>query len=193
MKYVGFLTLTLALFGQSGQQTIPIRNPSFEDTPGQSKLPKGWMSTTPGSTPDILPGAWGVQFMPQDGQTCLGLVTREDGTCEDIGQGLAQPLKAGKCYTFSIYLAHAPKYVGYNNPVRLRVWGGQSRGGKEMLLTSSPLVSHSDWKNYKFLFEPTKNVKYITLEAWYGAGTTFKYKGNILLDNCSPIDTCDRA
>ncbi|MBK7935688.1 MAG: hypothetical protein IPJ82_00700 [Lewinellaceae bacterium] len=195
MKSIGFLTFILFLLGKppvSGD-TIPIRNPSFEDEPGASKSPKGWQSFSPGSTPDVLPGAWGVQFAPQDGRTCVGLVTREDGTSEDIAQGLPEPLKADSCYSFSIYLAHTGKYVGYNHPVRLRIFGGSKRGGKEMLLASSPLIDHDEWKNYKFQFIPEHEMRYITFEAWYGPGTMFKYKGNIMLDNCSAIEKCDRA
>ncbi len=192
MKQLGFLALVFALLGQSSQ-TIPIRNPSFEDQPGNSKSPKGWHSDTPGSTPDILPGAWDIDFAAQEGATCVGLVTRNDGTSEDIAQGLSEPLKGGVCYTFSIYLAKAPKYVGYNHPISLRIWGGTGRGKKEMLLESSPLIDHSDWRQYKFQFVPPRDMRFITFEAWYGPGITFKYKGNIILDNCSPIEKCDRA
>lgn len=195
MKSIGFLTFMIVLLGQPDQTAfkIPIRNPSFEDTPGASKSPKGWQSFTPDSTPDVLPGAWDIPFEAQDGQTCVGLVTREDGTSEDIAQGLSETLKGGTCYTFSIYLAHAKKYVGYNNPVRLRVWGGAKRGGKDMLLTGSPLIDHTEWRMYTFQFVPPHDMRYITLEAWYGPGTLFKYKGNIILDHCSDIEKCDRA
>lgn len=193
MKNFGFLIFVITFFLQPGT-VIPIRNPSFEDdAPAQSKLPGGWQSHTAGSTPDILPGAWGIRFTAQDGKTCVGLVTREDGTSEDISQILSESLKGGTCYTFSIYLAHTPKYVGYNHPVRLRIWGGSGRGKKEMLLASSPLIDHSDWRKYSFQFVPARDMRYITFEAWFGPGITFRYKGNILLDNCSAIEKCERA
>ncbi len=193
MKHFGFLIFATTFLVQPGT-VIPVRNPSFEDdAPTHSKLPKGWQSYTAGSTPDILPGAWGIRFAAQDGKTCVGLVTRDEGTCEDISQGLPESLKGGTCYTFSIYLAHTPKYVGFNHPVRLRIWGGAGRGKKEMLLASSPLIDHSDWRKYPFQFVPARDMRHITFEAWYGPGITFKYKGNILLDNCSAIEKCDRA
>lgn len=193
MKHFGFLIFVFFFTAQPGS-VIPIRNPSFEDdAPAQSKLPGGWQSYTAGSTPDILPGAWGIRFGAQDGKTCVGLVTREDGTSEDIAQGLSESLKGGTCYTLSIFLAHSPKYVGYNHPVRLRIWGGSARGKKEMLLASSALIDHSDWRKYPFQFVPTRDMRYITFEAWYGPGITFRYKGNIVLDNCSAIEKCDRA
>ncbi len=171
---------------------IHLQNASFEDTPRASACPMGWVSFAPGSTPDIMPGAWGVQAQPQDGMSCLALVTREDGTREDISQRLPQTLKPGICYTFSLYLAHSPQYVGYNHPARIRIWGGGGRE-KQQLLASSSLIDHQDWKEYKFQFVPNHEMRYITLEAFFAPGSLRHYRGNILLDNCSPIERCDRA
>lgn len=172
---------------------IHLQNPSFEGKPQASVAPQGWLYFSPGSTPDIQPGIWGVQIAPQDGRSYVGLVAREDGTAEDIGQTLHQDLLAGVCYEFSLYLAHSPRYAGYTHPLRLHIWGGASKGAKEQLLASSPLVDHAEWKAYKLQFVPTRTLRYLTLEAGYGPGVLFKYKGNILLDNCSPIERCDRA
>ncbi len=171
-----------------------LKNPSFEDpNPRASASPDGWTSKTPGSTPDIMPGAWGLQIPALQGKTCLGLVTREDGSVEDVGQCLAKPLKNGDCYAFTIYLSHAQQYVGYNQPCRLRVWGGDGVSSKQVLLASSPLINHAAWKPYTFKFTPTRDIPCITLEATYGPGATFKYKGNILMDKCSEIEQCEKA
>lgn len=178
--------------GMQPDGKILLQNPSFEDKPRASASPWGWESHTPGSTPDIMPGAWDIVVQPQEGKSCVALVTREDGSREDIAQRLPQNLKAGTCYTFSIYLSHAPQYVGYNHPVRLRIWGGAGRG-KEQLLASSVLIDHADWKLYKFQFVPTRDMRYITLEAFFAPGAMFHYRGNIVLDNCSPIERCDKA
>lgn len=172
---------------------IYFRNPSFEGTPRASSTPAGWHTTSPGSTPDILPGAWGIDFVPQAGETCVGLVVRYDGSSENIAQALGEPLAADACYTFSVYLAHIEKYVGFNNPARIRVWGSATKGEKGTLLTTSPLINHSDWRQYQLQFFTKGTVRYLTLEASYGPGTIFKYNGNILLDNCSPIEKCARA
>jgi hypothetical protein len=193
---VAFLAQFAGVFNggqQPGDGKIRFYNPSFEDTPKASTAPAGWRTWTRGCTPDIMPGAWGVQCTPQDGRSCLALVTREDGTYEDISQVLSLPVKKDSCYTFSIYLCNAPKYVGYNMPVRLRVWGGAKPGQKEELLASSPLVSNSDWRSFKFQFVPSKTLRCITFEAYYAPGAVFKYRGNVMLDNCSPIERCDRA
>lgn len=188
----GLLLPVFMLVVQPGEKNR-FRNHSFEDTPRASASPAGWYSDTPGSTPDILPGAWGIEFPPQEGKTCLGLVTRSDNTTEDVTQALATPLSAGTCYSFSVFLAHAEKYVGFNQPARLRVWGSAVKGSKGKLMASSPLINHSDWRNYRFEFFTPTEIRYITLEAWYAPGVIFKYNGNILLDNCSDIQRCDRA
>lgn len=170
---------------------INLRNPSFEDTPRASASPLSWYSNTAGSTPDILPGAWNIQSpKAYDGNTYIGLVTRKDNT-EDVAQVLSQPMKANTCYKFSLMLAHSGNYVGHNQPVRIRVWGGQS--GKEVLLATSPLVDHAEWRPYTFRFTTPYEIKVITFEAYYGPGVMFKYKGNILLDGCSPLEECVRA
>jgi len=191
-----WLSLSYFMFSlqlQPEQKKISFVNPSFEDQPRASASPAGWNSHTPGSTPDIMPGAWGIPFAPQDGKTCIGLVTRDDGTREDVGQTLTIPLQSGSCYAFSIWLAHSGKYVGYDAPIRLRVWGGATAGAKTVLLASSPLINHSDWRQYKLLFTTKQQIRHITLEAYFGPGMLKAYKGNILLDNCSAIEKCDRA
>ncbi|MCB9316583.1 MAG: hypothetical protein H6569_10630 [Lewinellaceae bacterium] len=177
---------------QTGDGKIYLKNPSFEDAPRASACPDGWASYTRGSTPDIMPGAWGVQVPAQDGLTCVALVTREDGTREDIAQRLSEPLQSGTCYTITIYLSHSAQYVGYNHPTRLRIWGSTGQT-KQQLLATSVLIDHLGWKAYKFQFVPNHNMQYITFEAYFAPGALFHYRGNLLLDNCSPIERCDRA
>jgi hypothetical protein len=169
-------------------------NPSFEHSElRESVFPTGWSSRTADCTPDILPGAWHIKFAPHAGRTCVGLVTRETGSTEDLGQQLPKVLEAGGCYKFSMYLAHAPKYVGYDRPVRVRVWGGQSPGHKQVLLATSALVSHTEWRAYDFQFEVSQTMPCLTFEAYYAPGVSFKYRGNVLLDACSAIERCVKA
>lgn len=194
MKKLFSLIFPLLTVGGQPSGKIYLRNASFEDTPGSGKAPQGWYFDTPGNTPDVLPGAWEImEPKAYDGKTYIGLITREDGSYEDIRQSLAEPLKAGQCYTFSIYLAHAPKYVGYNKPTRLRICGASEKGGKLEILTFSPLINHSDWKLYKFEITPSRQVTQLVFEACFAPGVIFKYRGNVLLDLCSPIEKCVRA
>jgi hypothetical protein len=193
-KYFALPLLLCMAFQPQPRIFTQFVNPSFEDPhPRESASPVGWSSQTQGSTSDILPGAWGLPCKPYSGKTCLGLVTRDDGSSEDIGQMLAKPLTPNDCFTFSIYLAHAEKYVGYNQPIRLRIWGGSYPGQKQVLLDASPLITHSDWKQYTFYFTPKQGVSCLTFEAYFAPGASFKYKGNILLDLCSVIEQCDKA
>ena len=189
LKYSNLIYAELV---QTPQDTIYFRNPSFEGNPGASIIPDQWLSQTKGSTPDLLPGAWNLQPAPLEGNTCLGLVVREDNTSEDLSQVLSKPLKSNECYEFYAWLSTLPKYVGYNQPCQLRIYGGTT-GNKEELLAQSPLISSNQWNRYKFQFTTKKEIKSITLVAWYGPGVMFKYKGNILVDNLSPIVRCDRA
>lgn len=194
MQKLLLLLLPLLAGFEQPSGKIHIRNASFEDAPCSGKSPKGWYSSTPGSTPDVLPGAWEItEPKAQDGKTYVGLIVREDDTREDICQSLAQPLLGGQCYMFTIYLAHAPKYVGYNKPTRLRVWGSAEKGNKGELLATSPLIDHPDWRSYKFEITPSANVTQLIFEAYYAPGVVFKYRGNLLLDNCSPLEKCIRA
>lgn len=187
------LPLIFSLLG-AGDPPILFENPSFEGSPASSTCPSGWVSGSPGSTPDIQPGAWEVQSPDaHDGHTYIGLIAREDGTREDIGQMLSRPLAAGKCYIFSVWLAHANGYAGHRQPLRLRVWGGATKGAKTQLLATSDLIDSKNWEEAKFQFTPAADIRFICFEADYAPGTLFKYKGNILLDHLSSIIKCDRA
>jgi len=170
---------------------IKLVNPSFEGEPQDATVPTGWMPCELGTTPDILPGPWGVYQEASDGDTYLGLITRSDGTFESIGQRLSQSLKKDECYSFSLDLANSKTYTGYNSPLKLRIWGSITRCQKAELLYESPTINHSDWENYDFSFATKFQYHYIILEAY--APDNKAAKGNILLDNCSKIAVCTRA
>jgi hypothetical protein len=181
-------------FDQNNTPYTNFTNPSFEcGIQKESIFPDNWSSTTPNNTPDILPGAWGLEKAAHHGKTCLGLVTREDGSSENLGQELPKALHKGDCYAFSVFLSHANYYVKYDKPCRIKVWGGSKPGERQVLLATSPLVSHTDWKQYEFKFTATQDCKAITFEAAYAPGVSQKYKGNIILDQCSEIIKCEKA
>ena len=173
----------------SGQ--IRLENPSFEGEPQDATVPVGWMPCELGTTPDILPGPWGVYQEASDGETFMGLITRPDGTYESVGQRLPAPLEKEECYSFNLDLARSMTYTGYNKPLKLRVWGAVSRCQKAELLFESPVIRHTEWKNYPFSFATQFDYHYIILEAH--APNNQAVKGNILLDNCSQITVCKRA
>lgn len=172
---------------------IPIDNASFEGPSDDATMPTGWHHCKDGTTPDILPGPWGVIREAYDGDTYLGLITRENGTWESIEQRLRSPMKAGECYSFSAKLAYSKKYAGYNLPLKLRIWGGNGKCGRDQLLAQTRFVKHSDWRKYDFDFFPKKDINYIIIEAHFADGVYISYKGNILIDDLSNIKRCDRA
>ena len=105
MNFIFDYLLTIALIlllvsSNLSAQTISLVNPSFEETPQDATMPAGWHSCKQGTTPDILPGFWGVTTEAFDGETYMGLITRENGTWESIEQRLSETLKKGECYTF---------------------------------------------------------------------------------------------
>ncbi len=150
------------------------------------------MICAPGTTPDILPGFWGVYNSPVDGDTFMGLITRADGSYESVTQRLAMPLKKGLCYTLSLYLSHSKVYAGYSLPLRIRLYGGQKKCKKEQLLYESPLIDHLDWKRYHVEFESQKKFNYIIFEAFISEEPR-SYKGNILIDHISSIRLCSKV
>jgi hypothetical protein len=133
-----FISLGLSISSIDAQ--ITLSNPSFEGEPIDATVPKGWLPCKEGTTPDILPGFWGVYNEPADGRSYMGLITREDGTWESVGQKLEAPLEKGGCYTFTCELAHSNTYAGYNIPLKLRIWGSATPCGKQELLAETKTI-----------------------------------------------------
>ena len=171
---------------------ITVINPSFEDKPADATTPQGWSPCDELTTPDILPGFWGVYNEPSHGDTYVGIITRENGTFESFGQRLSQSVKPKLCYKTSIDLAHSVIYSGYNKPIKLRIYLGSSKCDKEQLIFESKDVKKMNWETYPFSFYPEKEYQYIILEAFYKEGP-FSHKGNILMDNLRPIERCGNA
>ncbi len=170
---------------------IRLENASFEGEPQDATVPIGWIPCEIGTTPDILPGPWGVYQEASDGETFMGLISRADGTFESVGQRLSQSLEKGECYSLNMDLAKSNTYTGYNNSLKIRIWGSFNRCQKAELLYESPLVGHTDWENYSFSFMPKFNYHYIIIEAY--APKNKSAKGNILIDNLSLIVPCKRV
>ncbi len=174
-------------------QDLRLENASFEDEPQDATMPQRWHSCKKGSTPDILPGFWGVYLEPFDGETYVGLITRPDGSYEVIGQKLVEQMKGKECYSFSVQLAHSKSYVNYNIPIRLRIYGGKSFCEKSQLLCESESIKNTDWKKYDFTVFPKEDYDYIILEAYYAKSIFVPYPGNILVDDFSIFKKCPRA
>ena len=194
MRYCLFLLFFLTSIGLFGQEVITMTNGSFEgEQSTAATMPQGWMPCRMGTTPDILPGSWGVYTVPANGQSYVGLITRDDGSYESIGQRLSRPLKNNECYNFTLDLAHSKTYSGYNLPVRLRIWAGTKSCSKDQLLWESDLINNQDWQSHEVRFSAKDTYRYLIIEAYFAPGVFIKYRGNVLLDNISDIVKCDRA
>lgn len=176
------------------QDTIPFSNGSFEgeDYGSPSITPQGWIPFTMGTTPDILPGAWGVELPPSHGPSYIGLITREDGSYESITQRLGSPLEGETCYRFTVDLAHSKTYSGYNLPIRLRIWAG-NKLKKEQLVWESDLIHQNSWQTHEVKFYTKSTYHYLFIEAYFAPGIFFKYRGNVLIDHLTDIIRCTRA
>ena len=178
---------------ENANAQIVLTNPSIEGEPQDATMPIGWFGCAMGTTPDILPGFWGVTTEPSEGETYMGLITREDGSYESVGQRLKEKIKKNLCYEFELDLARSSTYEGYNFPIRLKVYIGYDNCTKDQLIYSSPNIEHTEWKTYEVKFDVKKDARYIMFEAYYGEGLMFSYKGNVILDAISAINMCDRA
>jgi outer membrane protein OmpA-like peptidoglycan-associated protein len=201
LKYFFALTLPLTLAPTLiAQTTIRLRNASFEDAPTPSKVPNGWTDCGfQGQTPpDVQPNpSFQVTTKAQQGNTYIGLVTREDETWEGVSQKLSQPLEADHCYDMSIFMARSNNYVSvsqmsgmllnFNKAVLLRVYAGNSECDRREKLYESPAVEHTSWKEYKIKLKPKGTYSYIFIEAHFANRAVVAYAGNLLIDNISPL------
>jgi len=182
------------------EEVIELYNASFDDMPRAGQAPRGWLNCgwPDESPPDTQPDAtFSVYQKPSDGISYLGMVTRDNDTWESVGQRLGSPLKAGKCYSFSIFLARSESYisrsqatgevVNYNTPSQLRIWGGAGRCDRREMLAETKVVNHFEWQEYTFKFSPAQTHTYLMLEATYKMPTLFPTNGNLLVDNASSI------
>ncbi len=184
--------LFLFLIPLLGFSQIQLVNSSFEGDPQDATVPVGWFPCAQGTTPDILPGPWGVYLEPSEGDTYVGLITREDGSYESIGQRLSEGLKPGSCYSFTIDVAHSNTYAGYSGALKLRVWGGASKCQAQQLLLETTYMENQEWTTLEVTFTPKLTMHYLTFEAHFKDGA-FNHPGNILLDNITPVKICTRA
>lgn len=188
-----FLLASLGAFAQK----IPLKNPSFEDTPAHSIAPIGWEDGgfAGESPPDIHPsGAFSVTTEAHHGKTYLGLVVRDNNTWESVYQNLETPLVPEKVYKMKICLARSEVYISvskvteqpanFNTACILRVWGGND-DKKEVILAQTEPVIHSDWQYHTLTFTTDQEFSQIFLEAFYSSDETIPNNGNILLDDMS--------
>jgi len=190
---------------------IKFKNPSFEGNLGQPSYYRsdeegfykvglrGWRDCGKGfKTPfDIQPGLFEVDLAPSDGNSYVGLVTRDDRTNESLTQKLKKPLQKLQAYEIQIDLAKSINYISatknstvlqnFSGSCVLIIYGANSNCQKFQMLAVSPVIDHTEWKNYKFLLIPARKYSHITFEIYYYDMTAMSYNGNLLIDNLSSI------
>ena len=193
------LFLFIQTAGLFAQTTIFLDNPSFEDVPSIAHPPQRWyFCGQPGeSPPDIHPGGFfGVERLARDGATFVGMVVRDNGTHEGIGQRLASPLQAGHCYSFSLYAARSETYqsvsratgapANFSQPAALYLWGGFKNCDQRELLAKSPAILYEGWKQYSFSLQPRDDYTHLSIEAYFAIPGA-PYNGNVLIDFIQPL------
>ncbi len=191
-----FAAVAAALFAQP---LIFLENPSFEDEPSISRPPAGWYfcGQVGESPPDIHPGGFfGVERLAHDGATFVGMVVRDNGTCEGVGQRLPSPLMAGQCYAFSLFAARSDTYqslsrltgapANYETPAAIYIWGGFSNCGRQELLAKTASIINNGWQEYAFTLKPAESYTHLLIEAYFSQ-QSIPYNGNVLIDQASPL------
>jgi len=214
-----FKILFILLLSTSLNAQIPIefKNPSFEGKPtvGSVKVDtylKEWIDCGHLEFPDessfdIQPGFFEVEIKTLEGESFVGLVTRENGSYESLCQELDVYLIQDSIYQFSIYLAKSEEYksitpasikASNDQPYRngkneielmsfagntiLRVWGGTNKCSKEVLLFNSEEIDHDEWRQYDIEFiAPSNDIKFLSFEAYYPDDSIFT-RGNLMID-----------
>lgn len=191
---------------KTNAEIIYLENQSFEDIPRAGMPPSGWLDCGPaGETPpDVQPyGGFRVTRTPQNGNTYLGMVTRDNNTWESVGQRLSKPMRQNQCYDFSFYAARSGTYesatkrnqmvlVNFSRGVTVRIWGGNTLGERAEMLANTEVIENTEWQNIKVKLTPTKrDYQYICIEAYYKTPVLLPYNGNVLIDNLSAIAACD--
>jgi hypothetical protein len=213
LRYLFLMQIfTLLLSPLNAQDTIiMLKNAGFEEAPKQGgqtlEIIQDWsdcgkIKFPDESPPDIHPnGYWENHLSAHQGKTYLGIVVRDNGSYEGVGQKCSSYLLKGHKYEMSVYLAQSPNYksasrsfrvmVNFTTPTVIRIWGSSNDCQEEELLYESPPIDHKEWKEYKFWFRPKSNLNTLKFSAYYKINTIVAYNGHILLDAISDIRLVD--
>ncbi|MFK8057601.1 MAG: hypothetical protein AB8F78_15860 [Saprospiraceae bacterium] len=193
-----FLSIFLFAFVSSSlaQGSEYFMNPSFEDTSSVGKAPRGWFDCnfsdeSPVDVHDSKSEFFGVMETAADGQSFVGMVTRDNNTYEGISTRLLKPLQADSTYRLTVKLKQSPVYtsilhrssdpINYLSPVRFKIWGGSSYCNQAILLEEYDAEQVEIWTELTFYINPEIKIPFIGLYATHPAS---RYdNGHILIDD----------
>lgn len=205
LLYFSIQLMSQNILSDDTNMPILVKNSSFEGEQGASKVPESWQhcgKLTDESIVDVQPGSFGVRLVPFSGKSYIGMVGNEDGSVEAISQALYAPLRSGRCYRLSLYLAKAEKYQTqaklttqlslFDKPLKFVIWGATSDScilEADNWLAETKPIHHNGWKKYVFYIQPPKDYPILVFQVGHVDGKV--YNGNILVDNLSPIYPVD--
>jgi len=185
------------------EHSIPLLNPSFEESPAQpGQLPIHWKNCgkSTETPPDVVKAnkenLFKVYHNAALGEQFLSMVVRSNGTYECIAQELPEVLQPGKKYQLSFFAARAERFdalerktmqmASFAHPVLLEVQGTNC-DEKRLPLAAIDPVNHIHWVRYVMILEPTEEIHELQFAPYYHPDSLYEYNGHILLDAFSEI------
>ena len=136
----------------------------------------------------------------------LVLVTRENETCTGLTQYMKKTLRANHTYRVTLALARSEEMksqvrrgmkissgaVPFNEPIILGIYGAEYDCEPDEILVWSPVIYHTNWKDYTLEFTPEFDVDWIHIAAHKSHNASFWRNGNILIDWISDIELIEK-
>ena len=201
-RYLLILWIASAGLPAGAQSIVAFRNASLEGEARANTAPHDWYYCSfPGeSPPDIHPkGLYQVRLPAYDGGTYVGLVCRDNGTFESIGQHLPAPLQAGACYRWGARVARSRRYQAiarsslqpnsFAAPVRLVLYGGQEACSQEATLGRSEPIAFADWSPVVVILRPRVAIEHLRIGVVPAEEAA--NNGHVLIDALDPLVPCD--
>lgn len=200
--YSLFLLAFLCTGTLASQPIIAFRNAPLEGEPQANTAPHDWYYCNfPGeSPPDLHPkGLYRVRLPAADGATYVGMVCRDNGTFESIGQHLPTPLRAGQCYRWRGQVARSPRYQAivrstlraddFSAPIRLVFYGGSVACADEYILGWSDSITNEKWQTITVTLRVPARGEHLRIGVIPLDSSSVN--GHVLLDALEPLVPCD--
>jgi gliding motility-associated-like protein len=194
------ISVLFCLLGVIFIKSQQVLNPSFEDEPNQFHVPpKNWESCRSASTPDIMPGPWGVNLKPSDGKSYLNLVVKTDGVNEEVVGKLTEILDTNSCYKMTIDFAVSNEFIidywgelfDFRKAANVKVglYSNKCSKSRDTIFNVTDMTLTNMWKTYTAVFKPKDTARHIFIDT-YSRGA-WLYYGHILVDNITLRKTED--